>query len=314
MESVKSKILVIVGPTASGKTKYSLEVAKKYNAEIISADSRQVYKHIRIATAIADENQRELIKHHFVEEIELEEEFNAGKFGIIGRERINDIINRGKMPIVVGGSGLYIKSLIDGLFEIDSVDIQIREKLNHTLKEKGKEYIYNELYKVDPETALKLKPYYFRRVIRALEVYYQTGESISKLQKNKPEINFESLQIGLNVDRKFLYEKINFRVDEMIKKGLVDEIAELHKRGYNYREFNSLNTVGIKEVFQYLEKQFTYEEMIEEIKQNTRRYAKRQMTWFRKDDRIKWININEDTSDLDVLNFIEKEWEKFLYG
>lgn len=306
------KVLVIVGPTASGKTKYSIEIAKKFNGEIISADSRQIYKHISIATAIPEKEQRELIKHHFIEELELEVEYNAGKFGIDGRQRIEDIFRRNKTPIVVGGSGLYIKSLIDGLFESEPVSPEIREKLNKLLEKKGKDYLYNELLKIDPETALKLKPHFFRRVIRALEVYYQTGEKMSNLQKNKPEINFDFLQIGLNVERSFLYEKINNRVDTMIKRGLIAEIEKLYKKGYNYIKYNSLNTVGIKEVFQYFEGEFSYNEMIEKIKQNTRRYAKRQMTWFRKDKRIIWIYIDRSTSDEEVLDKIEKQWEKFI--
>lgn len=306
------KVLVIVGPTASGKTKFSIDIAKKFNVEIISADSRQIYKHISIATAIPEKEQRESIKHHFIEELELEVEYNAGKFGIEGRQRIEDVFRRNKTPIVVGGSGLYIKSLIDGLFESEPVAPKIREKLNKLLEERGKDYLYNELLKIDSQTALKLKPHFFRRVIRALEVYYQTGEKMSNLQKNKPEINFDFLQIGLNVERSFLYEKINSRVDTMLKRGLFEEIENLYKKGYDYIKYNSLNTVGIKEVFQYLKGEFSYNEMIEKIKQNTRRYAKRQMTWFRKDKRIIWIYIDRSTSDLNVLDKIEKQWGKFI--
>ncbi len=312
MNLTKRKILVIVGPTASGKTKYSIEVAKIINGEIISADSRQVYKNISIATAIPDEKQRSSIKHHFIEELQLEEEFNAGKFGLLGRERIEEIFKRKRIPIVVGGSGLYVKSLIDGLFDSEPVDPKIRGRLNQLLETKGKEYLYNELMRIDSESALRLKPHYFRRVIRALEVYYQTGEKISTLQKNIPEINFSSLQVGLGVDRNFLYEKINNRVDEMVNRGLVSEIEVLFKKGYDYKKFNSLNTVGIKEVFQFLNKELTFEEMISKIKQNSRRYAKRQMTWFRKDKRIKWINISKSTKDSEVVGFIVKEWNKFI--
>ncbi|MCX7833070.1 MAG: tRNA (adenosine(37)-N6)-dimethylallyltransferase MiaA [Ignavibacteria bacterium] len=308
----KNKVLVIVGPTASGKTKYSVEIAKKINGEIISADSRQIYKNISIATAVPDKKQRKIVKHHFIEELELEEEYNAGKFGIEARNRIEEIFKKDKVPIVVGGSGLYIKSLIDGLFVAEPVSYEIRQKLNNLLEKKGKEYLYNELKKIDPETALKLKPHFFRRVIRALEVYYQTGEKISNLQKCKPEINFKFLQVGLNVERSFLYERINNRVDDMIKKGLIAEIENLYNKGYDYKKYNSLNTVGIKEVFQYLNNELTYNEMIDKIKQNSRRYAKRQMTWFRKDKRINWIFIEKSTKEDSILSNIEIQWGKFV--
>lgn len=287
---MKSKCIAIVGPTASGKTAASIILAKELNAEIISADSRQIYKHIPVASAIPSIEERQGIKHYFLEELELDEEFNAGEFGKRGRKIINDIFSRGIIPVIVGGSGLYIKSLIDGFFDEEIKDEEIRKKLYNDFEKYGKEYLYNKLLEIDPESAIKMTPNYFRRIIRALEVFYVSGKKISELHKEKPEIEFETIQIGLQQDRKLLYERINNRVDEMLSNGLIEEVKWLKDNGYHYSTHNSLNTVGIKEVFKYFEDEYTYDKMLEMIKQNTRRYAKRQLTWFRKDKRINWMN------------------------
>lgn len=294
-------VIAIVGPTASGKTKLSLEIAKKINGEIVSADSRQVYLHIPVATSAPSLNDRKLIKHYFIEELNLDEEFNAGEYGKQAREIIEDILNRGKTPVIVGGSGLYVRSLIEGFFDEEIKDKKIRAELNEKLKQKGREFLYNELKEIDKIAAAAMLPSNIRRIIRALEIYYATGKKISELHKNKIEIKFRTHQYGLMLDRKYLYERINERVDEMIKAGLVEEVRALWDRGYNYKNFNSLNTVGIKEVMKYFENEYNYEEMVEMIKQNTRRYAKRQMTWFNKDKKIKWVVV-EHTTDFAVLS------------
>ena len=287
------KVLAIIGPTASGKTKLSIEVAKDLDAEIISADSRQVFKHISIASAIPSVKERHGIVHHFLEEYNLNEEFNAGKFGILGRKRIDEIFSRSKIPLIVGGSGLYIKSLIDGFFEEEISSKEIREQLYEKLKLKGKEFLYNELKEIDKIAASKMIPQNVRRVIRALEIYYASGKKISDLQKEKVKVDFVTLQVGLMLDRKYIYKRINERVDDMFKRGLVHEVQKLKDTGFDYINYNSLNTVGIKEVFQYLAGELNYPEMVDLIKQNSRRYAKRQMTWFRQDERIRWIEITE---------------------
>ena len=304
-----NKVLAIIGPTASGKTKLSIEVAKDLDAEIISADSRQVFKHIPIASAIPTIKERQGIVHHFLEEYNLNEDFNAGKFGILGRKRIDDIFSRGKTPLIVGGSGLYIKSLIDGFFEEEISNKEIREQLYEKLKLKGKEFLYNELKEIDKIAASKMIPQNVRRVIRALEIYYASGKKISDLQKEKVKVDFVTLQVGLMLDRKYLYKRINERVDEMLKKGLVHEVQKLKDTGFDYINYNSLNTVGIKEVFQYLAGELNYAEMVDLIKQDSRRYAKRQMTWFRKDERIKWVNVTERKSS----EVLKNEIEKFVY-
>lgn len=286
------KYIAIVGPTASGKTAVSIELAKILNAEIVSADSRQIYKNIPVSTATPSLEERQGIKHYFLNEIELEKDFNAGEFGKQARLKIEEIFRKGKFPLVVGGSGLYLKSLIDGFFDEVTENKQIREKLYAEMEKHGKEFLYQKLKNVDPESADKMSPHYFRRVIRALEVYYVTGKKMSDLQKQNVKSEFEAVQFGLLLDREYLYERINKRVDDMLEKGLLNEIETLKKNGCHYSIQNSLNTVGIKEVFRYFDGEYDLNEMINYIKQNTRRYAKRQMTWFRKDKRIHWVNGN----------------------
>lgn len=286
------KYIAIVGPTASGKTAVSIELAKIFNAEIVSADSRQIYKNIPISTATPSMEERQGVKHYFLNEIELEKNFNAGEFGKQARLKIEEIFRKGKFPLVVGGSGLYLKSLIDGFFEEETENEEIREKLYAEMEKHGKEFLFEKLKSIDPESADKMSPHYFRRVIRALEVYYATGKKMSELQKQNVKSEFEAVQFGLMLDREYLYERINKRVDDMLEKGLLNEIENLKKKGCHYSIQNSLNTVGIKEVFRYFDGEYDLNEMINYIKQNTRRYAKRQMTWFRKDKRILWINGN----------------------
>ncbi len=301
----KPKILTIVGPTASGKTHLTIEIAEKLKeqtgkeVEIISADSRQVYRHIPISTAQPDKADLRKFKHYFINELELEEDFNAGDFGKKGREVISKILAAGKIPIIAGGSGLYIDSLINGLFDYEEISgdaelkknqKKIRENLYDELNKYGIEKLINVLKSVDPETVKTYEYLTQRRVIRALEVYYLTGIPISAHKSNKIDVGFEAVQYGIKMDRDELYIRINNRADEMIKKGLLQEIRKLKEKGFHYKDFNSLNSVGIKEVFDWLDKKITYDEMVELIKRNTRRFAKRQMTWFRRYNEIKWIS------------------------
>ena len=297
----EKKVLAIVGPTASGKTKLSVEIAKLINGEIISADSRQVYKHIPIATSYPSTDDLISVKHYFINELELSEDFNAGKFGKKGRVLIEDIFSRHKQPVIVGGSGLYVRSLIDGFFDEEIESKTIRQDLYTIMKEHGEEFLYDRLKKFDEETASKIPKGKIRRVIRALEIYYTSGKKISEFHSEKTIVNFSTIQTGLMLDRKYLYRRINERVDKMIENGLLEEVRNLKEMGKDYKTHNSLNTVGIKEVFNYFEGEYDFETMKSLIKQNTRRYAKRQMTWFRKDKRINWIEVNDD-SDLKSLS------------
>jgi len=304
------KITALVGPTASGKTRLSylladlIEEKLSKEAVIISADSRQVYKHIPVAAAYPPKEYLKKFKHYFIGELELDEDFNAGVYGKKAREIISGLLAENKIPLIIGGSGLYINSLIYGLFDYDDAlegkglkDKQknVRRELTERLHEEGIENLLDELRKIDEVSASKMSGVNQRRIIRALEVYYTTGIPISELQNRKIDAGFEAVQFSLKWERQKLYDRINKRVDEMLAQGLINEIQSLKDKGYNYKEYNSLNTVGVKEVFDYLSSLITYERMIELIKQNTRRFAKRQLTWFRKDKNINWIAVSSET-------------------
>ncbi len=273
----------------------SLELAEKLDAEIISADSRQVYKHIQIATCAPTSEETQRVKHYFVNELELDEEFSAGIFAKKAKQIIDGIFSRGKNVIVAGGSGLYIKALTDGFYEEEIDTSEIRKKLNERLKTEGRDALHKELMKIDPETASKMDAGKFRRVIRALEVYYATGKKISELQSKNIKPDFESIKAGVLWERSRLYERINQRVLNLMSNGLVEEISSLREKGYSYKTHNSLNTVGVKEVFQYLDGELDKESMILNIQMNTRRYAKRQMTWFNADKEINWVKSDDNS-------------------
>jgi tRNA dimethylallyltransferase len=302
-------VLAIIGPTASGKTDISFLLANlikeklELTPEIISTDSRQVYKGIKIASSQPPEKYLLRFKHYFVNSLDPETEFNAGQFGSEARNIIGNIIKENKIPIIVGGSGLYLRSLIYGLFDVNDINDdesvkleqkRVRKLLYERLEKEGIELLYNELMRIDQESASKMTISNTRRIIRALEIYYITGIPISTLQKKKINVGFSAVQFGILWERKKLYERINKRVDLMFENGLNDEIAVLKEKGYDYSIQNSLNTVGVKEVFDYQNGKISYTRMVELIKQNTRRFAKRQMTWFRKDKNIKWINVEEE--------------------
>ncbi len=303
----KPKVIVITGPTASGKTALALKTAQNIESktgktvEIISADSRQVYKHIPITTAQPSQEELSRFKHHFVNMLELDEEFNAGEFGSQARILIDKLFNEGKIPLVVGGSGLYVNSLVYGFFEIGSDDKLLSEKFKikrdeiYRLKEeKGLEHLLDELKKYDAVTFARMKEVKERRVIRALEVFYVTGIPISQHQSHKIEINFDVLMYGIQKERSVLYERINKRTDVMLSSGMIEEIEALKDLSYHYKTHNSLNTVGAREIFDFLDRLITKERMTELIKQNTRRFAKRQLTWFRRDENIKWIGKDSE--------------------
>jgi len=293
-------IIVIVGPTCSGKTALGLKLAQIVTSEIISADSRQFYRYLNIGTAKPSIENIQKIPHHLIDFLDPSENYDVSLFEKDAEKIIDQIHNRNKIPIVVGGSGLYLKALIDGIFDAAGKDEQYRKELNQKRKEIGNEFLYEELKKVDPRTASKMLPQNWKRVMRALEVYHTTGVPIWKHHENqssKKQKDNTFNQFGLNWERSILYNNIDTRVDEMIDNGLVDEVKNLLNNGYT-KNLNSLNTVGYKEIIQYLSGEFSVERAIELIKRNTRHYAKRQMTWFRKDKRISWFDI-ADLSELD---------------
>lgn len=286
-------MIIIGGPTASGKTALSIHISKYLDIEIISADSRQVYKYLDIGTAKPDTEELSAVKHHFIDILRPDEYFSAGVFGKSALETAKEIFNHGKIPVVVGGSGLYIKALIEGFFDDDEENFYKREEIRKELEDKllieGKESLYGELYSIDPDSAIKYQDKNPRRVIRALEYIYLTGkkfsETFEKFQDR--QINYSYFAIEFNRDE--LYNRINLRTEKMWENGLIDETKKVLEMGYS-KELNSLNTVGYKESIEFLEEKISEQRVIELIQQNTRRYAKRQITWFKKVNDINYLD------------------------
>lgn len=288
--SRKRLVAAIVGPTCSGKTRIGMEFAEMTDGEIISADSRQIYKLIDIGTAKPTGEEIARVPHHLVDIVPLDEVVSAGAYGRLARDAVVDIFSRNKQPIIVGGSGLYVKAAVDGLFEAPEIDDHVRRELRKELKSEGPDKLLRELRRVDPEAAKGMLPQNYKRILRALEVYRSSGKKISALRAERTEKpDFKTLQFGILLEREELYRRIEKRVDEMIEAGLVEEVKELLRRGFDPK-LNSLQTVGYKEGIGYVLGKITFRDMVGLIKTNTRRYAKRQMTWFRRDSRIIWIH------------------------
>jgi len=286
---------IIVGPTAVGKTELSLMLAEKLPIEVVSADSRQVYRHLDIGTAKVSEQIRHKIPHHMINICDPDEYFSAGMYSRIARKVIDEIHNREKIPVVVGGSGFYISALVDGIFDLEIHDENIRQDLIERAGNEGLDVLYRELQKNDPEYANKISPTDKQRIFRSLEVYLVTGRNFTSWhEEDTYPAQFKPLMFGLTMERAALYQLIEQRVERMLEEGLIDEVRKLIQMGYR-PGINALNTVGYKEAFQYLEGQLDFEQMVELIKRNSRRYAKRQLTWFRKDDRIRCIETSRRT-------------------
>lgn len=293
---MKPKVVVIVGPTASGKTAVSIELAKKINGEIISADSMQIYKYMDIGTAKPTLDEMQGIKHYMLDVVMPDETFNVAKYKSMAESAIEEILKKGKVPIIVGGTGLYINTLVDG---IEFADVPGDEEYRNELIEKGYREgamsIYKELEKVDSESAKKIDPNNIRRVARALEIYKVTGKTKTQLDiESRKEVKYDYRLFGMEWDRETLYNRIDLRVDKMIEAGLIDEVRNVIEK------FKISNTavqgLGYKEVIEFLNGNISYEEMIEKLKLETRHYAKRQLTWFRRDKRIKWIKPDENAT------------------
>lgn len=286
----KPKVIVIIGPTASGKTALSIELAKRIGGEIVSADSMQIYKHMNIGTAKPTLEEMSGIIHHMIDIANPDESFNVAKYKKMAEEKIDGIVKKGKLPIIVGGTGLYINFLINGIefSEIEN-DFDYRNELQKRIENEGIECLYNELAKIDPESAKKIDKENVRRVIRALEIYKITGKTKSLLDKESiNDLKYDYVIFGLDINREVLYERINMRVDNMINNGLIEEVQKLVN---NYKISNTaIQGLGYKEVIEYLNNNIEYNDMIEKLKMETRRYAKRQITWFKRDKRIKWVS------------------------
>ncbi len=299
---MKNKTLIsIVGPTAIGKTRISIEIAKALNTEIISCDSRQFFKEMKIGTAVPETEELNAVKHHFIQHISIFDEYNVGKFEIDAIDRIEKLFQNKDVLCLTGGSGLYQKAVLEGLNDFPKVDSQIRRKLNQLYETEGIEALQKKLSSLDPEYYSRVDQENPHRLIRALEICIGTGKTFSFYLRQKT-INrgFNSLKIGLTADREIIYQRIEKRVDNMFKEGLIDEAKKL----LPYEGLNALNTVGYKELFQYFENKLSLEEAKAEIKKNTRRFAKRQLTWYRKETDINWFQYDTDVQK--IIGYIKK--------
>ncbi|MFS1518465.1 tRNA (adenosine(37)-N6)-dimethylallyltransferase MiaA [Bacillus sp. SCS-151] len=308
MNETEQKVVVIVGPTAVGKTKLSIELAKKLNGEIISGDSMQIYRGMDIGTAKIKREEMEGIEHHLIDIKDPHESFSVAEFQMIVRGLISDIQSRGKLPMIVGGTGLYIQAVLyDYQFSSQPTDLSYRNRLQAKADNGEAHSLYNELKKVDPLSIERIHPHNVRRVIRALEVYHVTGKPMSELQQDqKQDILYDNALIGLTMDRAKLYDRINARVDLMFDQGLVNEAHDLYERGI--RNCQSIQAIGYKELYEHFDGKITLADAKDSLKQNSRRYAKRQLTWIRNKMDIEWFDMT-DTSHLnekltDIFDYI----------
>ena len=310
--SEKTKICVVIGPTASGKTALGVEICKRFNGEVISCDSMQIYKGLPIATAVPTLEEREGIPHHLMEFLEINQNFSVADYVSLAKEKIENIKSRGKLPVFVGGTGLYISSLLDNVkFAPQQFDEDIRKGLNERIKTEGCEKLYEELKAIDPETAEKIHVNDALRITRALEIYLLTGETkTEQVKRSKEEPSpYDPCVIGLNFEnRDILYDRINRRVDIMMESGMLEEVKSVYEK---YGDEVSVAAIGYKEFIPYLKGEDTTQNCIENVKQESRRYAKRQLTWFRRDERVHWIypDAFEDTVEYSRTKVIEKAIE-----
>ena len=297
-------LLSVVGPTAIGKTKLAISLSQHYNTEIISADSRQFFKEMRIGTAVPTPEELSEAKHHFIQHISIFDSYSVGDFERDALQLLETLFEKNHIVVMVGGSGLYTKAVTEGLDDFPKVDPKIREQLNQHFAEKGIEFLQKELQERDPKYYASVDLNNPHRLIRALEICMGTNNPYSSfLSKNKKNRPFKTITIGLEADRALIYDRINQRVDIMVKEGLVEEVEQLKK----HKELNALQTVGYRELFSYFEKQENLDYSpehndlnfaLEEIKKNTRRFAKRQLTWFKRNEETIWIPYNADFQEL----------------
>lgn len=299
----KSKVIVICGPTASGKTALSIELAKRINGEVVSADSMQIYKDMDIGSAKVTKEEMQGIKHYLVDCVSPDERYSVANYKLDAKKAIEKILKKGKTPIVVGGTGLYIDALI---YEIEYQDIKInesyRKELESIKQNQGLEVLYERAVKIDPEAMKKISPNDSKRIMRVLEIYEATGKNKTEQEAESrlKEIPYNYKVFAITMDREKLYERINKRVDIMIENGLIEEVKELLKK---YKEFpTAMQALGYKEVKEYLDGKLTKQEMIDKIKQESRRYAKRQLTWFRKNKQTIWIDgLNDMQKNINII-------------
>ena len=299
--SNKKYVISVVGTTAIGKTALGIQLAKHFNAEIISADSRQFFKEMKIGTAVPDDDELKAAKHHFIQNLSIYDNYSVGDFEKDALEIISELHKNNDIVILLGGSGLYIDAVLKGLDYFPKVSPEIRKELKKSLESNGITYLQNQLKELDTLAFKTIAIDNPQRLIRALEICIGSGKPYSSfLNKKKGNRNFTPIKIGLTADRKIIYDRINKRVDLMVDAGLIDEAKKL----YPNKELNALQTVGYRELFNYFDGNFTLDFAISEIKKNTRRFAKRQETWFKRDAKIQWFDYKEDI--LKIINFVNQ--------
>ncbi|MEG7333966.1 tRNA (adenosine(37)-N6)-dimethylallyltransferase MiaA [Bacillus sp. 0102A] len=291
MNNTKQPVVILVGPTAVGKTNLSIQLAKSLNAEIISGDSMQVYKGMDIGTAKITEQEMEGVPHHLIDILDPQDSFSTADYQSLVRNKISEIAKRGKLPMIVGGTGLYIQSVLyDYTFTEEANDPAFRQSLQMAAEREGADFLHAKLAAADPEAAAAIHPNNTRRVIRALEILHTSGKTMSQhLKEQKRELLYNAVLIGLTMDRDTLYARINQRVDMMMEAGLLPEVKRLYDR--NVRDCQSIQAIGYKELFAHFDGFVTLSDAVDQLKQNSRRYAKRQLTWFRNKMQVIWFDM-----------------------
>jgi tRNA dimethylallyltransferase len=305
----RPSVVILLGPTGVGKSRLGIELAEKFGGEIISADSMQVYRHMDIGTAKPSREEQERVPHHLMDLVNPDQPFHVGLYRMLGRKKIEELHLRGKRIWVVGGTGLYIKAVTQGIFPSPEIDPSVRERLKRDCAERGGDSLYQRLRDVDPKTASRVHPHDLFRTLRALEVFDSTGIPISFFRDQHRFLDrpYRTLKIGLEADREILYERIEQRVDQMIERGLLQEVIRLMEMGYG-PELKPMQSLGYKQMIRYVSKEMEWDEAIRQVKRDTRRYAKRQWTWFKADPEIHWRNEAVGRSQ------ILEEVESFLKG
>ncbi|MAE85415.1 MAG: tRNA (adenosine(37)-N6)-dimethylallyltransferase MiaA [Flammeovirgaceae bacterium] len=300
MQAKKNLLISVVGPTAVGKTKFAIELARAYNAEIVSADSRQFYKELEIGTAKPDADELAAAKHHFINSHSINDYYNVGQFEADVLVLLEELFQKNSIVIMVGGSGLFFKAVWEGFDEMPEVDLSLRKQLNNEFEQNGLEPLLQELNETDPKYYEQVDRQNHQRVIRALEVIRTTSKPFSEFRKGHQakERLFTNVKIGLEMEREVLFDRINRRMDLMIEQGLFEEAERLME----YKDHNALQTVGYSEIFGYLDGEYDREEAVRLLKRNSRRYAKRQMTWFKRDEEIIWMQPNDLDQAIRLIN------------
>lgn len=298
----KPKVIVVCGPTGTGKTATAIRLAARFNSQIISADSMQVYRYMDIGTAKPSLSEQQKVDHHLIDIVDPDEPFNAASFAKMAKPLICELREQGIAPFIVGGTGMYIKALLKGLFQVKPIDPAVRKRLKKEAADRGSVFLHQRLCGCDPDTAKKIHPNDTYRVLRALEVFETTGKPISQLQYDHAfgDMPFSVLKIGLEISREQLYDRIDQRVDDMLSAGLLGEVTHLLTRGYA-PTLKSMQSIGYRHIVAFIEGRLSWEEMTRTFKRDTRRYAKRQLTWFKADTEINWIEIGKENDMLELI-------------